>query len=255
MLPDLHLSPLVWLFTIAITCLAGFVKGVVGFAMPMVMVSGLGTALSPELALAAVILPTLISNVPQAFRNGLAASRDALLSHWRYVVVVSAFIVVSAQLVNILHPRTLYAAIGIPVTLFAIAELSGRRVRFQARHRRVMELGLGTVAGLIGGVSGIWGPPTVIYLTSLNTPKREQLQVQGIVFGFGSITLTSAHIGSGVLNAETVPFSAMLVVPALMGMAAGMYVSDRMDQERFRQATLVVLVVAGLNLIRRSAFG
>lgn len=255
MLPDLALPPLVWLFVIAITCLAGFVKGVVGFAMPMVMISGLGTTLPPELALAAVILPTLISNVPQAFRGGLAASRRALMHHWRYVVIVSVFIVASAQLVNILPARVLYAAIGVPVTLFAVAELSGRRVRFGPRHRRAMELGLGTIAGLIGGVSGIWGPPTVIYLTSLNTPKVEQLQVQGIVFGFGSITLTSAHIGSGVLNMETAPFSAMLVVPALMGMAAGMYVSDRMDQERFRQATLAVLVIAGLNLIRRSAFG
>ena len=32
-----------------------------------------------------------------------------------------------------------------------------------------------TFAGFVGGVSGIWGPPTVIYLTAVGTPKIEQL--------------------------------------------------------------------------------
>ena len=40
--------------------LAGTVKGAVGFAMPMVMISGLSSLMAPELALAALILPTLL---------------------------------------------------------------------------------------------------------------------------------------------------------------------------------------------------
>jgi uncharacterized membrane protein YfcA len=40
---------------VMIGLLAGFVKGAVGFAMPMIMVSGLGTLLSPELAIATLI--------------------------------------------------------------------------------------------------------------------------------------------------------------------------------------------------------
>ena len=43
----------------AITLMAGFVKGAVGFAMPMIMISGLGSFMAPELALAGLIVPTL----------------------------------------------------------------------------------------------------------------------------------------------------------------------------------------------------
>ena len=51
------------LIAIAVTLFAGFVKGAVGFAMPMIMVSAFSSFLPPETALAGLILPTLISNV------------------------------------------------------------------------------------------------------------------------------------------------------------------------------------------------
>ena len=41
----------------------------------------------------------------------------------------------------------------------------------------------------------------------------------------------------------------------MIGMRIGMGVSGRMDQNRFRQATLAVLVIAGLNLVRRGLMG
>ncbi|RAI03286.1 hypothetical protein DLJ53_01840 [Acuticoccus sediminis] len=253
-LPD-DLAPAIWLAVIAVTTLAGFVKGTVGFAMPMVMVSGIGSFLSPELALAALILPTLTANLAQAFRNGVAAALESVKAHWRYVGIVSLFILISAQLVSVLPAEALYLTIGICVAAFALYQLTGRPIVFSARHRNAISVGLGTVAGLIGGVSGIWGPPTVIYLASLDTEKTEQLRVQGIVYGIGAVVLTAAHIGSGVLDARTAPLSALLIIPAMTGLLLGMRVSARMDQRRFRLATMAVLVVAGLNLIRRGALG
>ncbi|ORE93488.1 hypothetical protein ATO13_12461 [Stappia sp. 22II-S9-Z10] len=252
---DLDLPASIWLAVLAITLLAGFVKGAVGFAMPMVMISGIGSLVAPELALAALILPTLIANTAQALRGGLDAAVAAARAHWPYVAIVAVFIVFSAQLVNLLPARVLFLAIGVPVTLFAVLQLGGRRIRLSGHHQTALSVGLGIVAGLIGGVSGVWGPPTVIYLTSLDTPKDEQLRVQGIVYGIGAVMLTLAHIGSGVLNAATLPLSALLVVPAMIGMRIGMGVSGRMDQNRFRQATLAVLVIAGLNLVRRGLMG
>ena len=92
----------------------------------------------------------------------------------------------------------------------------------------------------------------MLYLTALDTPKTEQVRVQGVIYGAGAVMLTLAHLRSGILTAETAVFSAVLCVPALIGMALGFAVHDRLDQARFRKFTLIVLVVAGLNLIRRA---
>ena len=56
------LEPQAFVAALAIALLAGFVKGVVGFAMPMIMVSGFAMFLPKELALAGLILPTLVTN-------------------------------------------------------------------------------------------------------------------------------------------------------------------------------------------------
>ena len=67
--------------------------------------------------------------------------------------------------------------------------------------------------------------------------------------------LVAAHVRSGVLNERTVWVSAALLLPILAGMAIGFRLQDRMDQALFRKATLVVLVVAGVNLIRKGLTG
>ena len=110
-------------------------------------------------------------------------------------------------------------------------------------------------AGFIGGLSGVWGPPVVAYLTALGTEKREQMRIQGVIYGLGAVALTAAHVGSGVLDARTAVFSATLIPSAVVGMWIGGRIQDRIDQTLFRKATLAVLLIAGLNLLRRAFFG
>lgn len=240
---------------VAIALLAGFVKGAVGFAMPMIMISGISSFASPSFALAALIVPTLLSNLWQALRQGPRAAFASVRAHWRYLVILLVMILITAQFVSVLPVQVFLLILGLPITLFAALQLIGWRPQIDARFRRVTEAGVAAVSGAIGGLSGVWGPPTVLYLTALGTPKGEQLRVQGVIYSTGAIMLTLAHLRSGVLNPETGAISALLAVPALLGMWLGFLVHDRLDQERFRKITLIVLTVAGLNLIRRAVFG
>ncbi|WP_101065618.1 sulfite exporter TauE/SafE family protein [Roseovarius salinarum] len=244
--------PGIWAIAVGVALLAGLVKGVVGFAMPMVLISGLGTVVSPELALAGLIMPTLVTNGWQALRQG---PRAALASIRRFRVFLLAGMVclaVSAQLFRILPEAALLVLIGVPVTAFALIQLAGVPMRLPGRPRPATEAAVGGFAGFVGGVSGVWGPPTVALLTALDTPKVEQMRVQGVIYGLGAVALMVAHLGSGVLRADTLPLSLALVLPALAGMAAGFAIQDRIDQRAFRRATLAVLLIAGLNLLRRA---
>ena len=251
MLDTLSLTPGLLIAALALAFLAGMVKGVTGFAMPMVLISGLGSFLPAELALAGLILPTLVTNLWQAARQGLRAAFLSAKRHWRYVTIALVCLAISAQVVTHLPQGTLFLVLGIPVTGFAALQLAGWRPSIDPENHRKAELGIGAFAGTLGGLSGIWGPPTVMYLTAMNTPKEEHVWVQGVVYGSGAIALFLAHLNSGVLNAEGLTLSAMLIVPGCLGLAVGFAILDRMDQERFRWAILIVLIVAGLNLIRR----
>ncbi|MEW9918438.1 sulfite exporter TauE/SafE family protein [Marimonas sp. MJW-29] len=246
-------SPVYLLLALGIAFCSGFVKGVVGFAMPLVLISGLTLFLAPELALAGLILPTLITNIMQALGQGPRAAWQSI-SQFRYFLIAGGItLVIAAQLVRVVPEEVLLFAIGVPALGYAALQLGG--VRFHlASQNRVLETAVGALAGVMGGFAGVWGPPTVMYLTALNTAKHDQMRVQGVIYGMGAVALVGAHVGSGVLRAETAPFSALLIPPAVLGMWVGGKVVNRIDQVVFRRATLIVLAVAGANLIRRSLF-
>ncbi len=229
----------------------GFAKGVIGFALPLIALSAMGSFLPYDVAVALLILPTLVSNVFQSLRNGLGAAWGSLRVYWRLNLILALSIGLSAQLVVALPDRLLFGTLGAAISGFGISQLAGWRPSFPAARRGAVEASVGLVGGFFGGIAGIWGPPVVMYLLAAGAPRVEMIRAQALSFLLGSLVLIAAHLRSGVLDGLTAPMSAWLVPPTLAAMFAGYLVQDRLDQERFRRVTLYVLVAAGLNLLRR----
>lgn len=251
----ISMGPILLAASIALGLFAGFIKGTVGFALPMIMISGLASFLPPEVALAGLIVPAVVANSWQALRNGPVAALQSVRAYWLFLVLMLVVIALSAQLVTRLPSWILFLILGVPVSFFALLQLIGWRPRVTQTNRRPIEAAAGLVAGFLGGISGVWGPPMVLYLTAMDTPKVDQMRIQGVVYAAGSIMLLLAHSQSGVLTPASLTFSTLLLIPVLIGMVIGYRLNAYLDQNRFRTITLFVLVVAGLNLIRRGLMG
>jgi uncharacterized membrane protein YfcA len=233
----------------------GFAKGVVGFALPLIALSITGSFVPYDVAVALLIVPTLVSNLFQALRHGVGPALGSLRRFWRLNLVLVVMIALSAQLVVAQPDRLLFGLLGVTVTAFGVSQLAGWQPRFAMAHRARVETGVALVGGFFGGLSGIWGPPLVMYLLAVGLPKAEMVRAQSLSFLLGSVVLLFAHLHSGVLNAVTLPASAWLVLPTMAAMLAGYRVHDRLDQAVFRKVTLAVLVLTGLNLLRRALAG
>ncbi|QDC11061.1 sulfite exporter TauE/SafE family protein [Oceanicola sp. D3] len=253
-LPEL-LTPGLVVFALSVTLLAGVVKGAVGFAMPLIMVSGMGILLDPKLVVAGIILPIVVSNALQVARCGWEEAKAALRDYRAYILIVCVMILLSAQLVTMISSQVMYLVLGIPVTLLCAIQLAGLKLVIPEERRPVASVVAGFLSGALGGLAGTWGPTTVLYLVAIETPKARQIVVQGVIYGLGSVMLLAGHMKSGIMNSETVWFSALMLLPALAGMWLGFKLQDRIDQATFRKATLAVLFIAGLNLIRRGVMG
>jgi uncharacterized membrane protein YfcA len=250
-IPDLARNALI--IAVLVTLFAGFVKGAVGFAMPLIMISLFSSFLSPDMALAGLVLPTLFSNISQAFRHGFRPAVAVSKTYWRILVTTVIFIPISAQFFWVIPHDLFLWMLGVPITLFALAQLSWRSLALPLQHRSRAEWVFGSIGGLYGGVSGIWGPPLIVYLLSIRASKMETVQVQGVVFLIGAVVLLAAHLQSGLLTNSALGFSALLVLPAIFGQAIGFRLQDRLDPVRFRRWTQVLLVITGLNLIRQAS--
>lgn len=249
------MPPSHWMLALGVALLAGVVKGAVGFALPLILISGLSSFLDPRLALAGILVPVVATNVWQVARQGWAPAKEAATTHWRYLVMVMVAIFATAQLVTMIPRTTFYLVLGIPVVALSILQLSGWRPLIPPGRRVAAEWGIGTISGVLGGLAGTWGPTTVLYLIAIATPKARQMVVQGVIYSAGSVMLVAAHLRSGILDAETLPLSVALLPAALVGMTIGFRLQDRMDPELFRRVTLAVLIVAGVNLIRKGLTG
>ena len=86
------------------------------------------------------------------------------------------------------------------------------------------------------------------------------VMIAGLAFAgmaCGEDSTTSPGIqqdASGLLDGETAPLSAGMVVPSLIGFTLGEAIRRRLDADRFRTVVLWMFLLMGLNLIRRSLF-
>ena len=232
---------------------AGIVKGVVGFALPMILMSSLAMFVPVHTALAALVLPTVVTNFQQAREHGFLDAISSLRKHKIFLSVMAVLILVSARLAPYLPQHSLLGILGLLVLLFSLFQISGIRLEINSSDINY-KAGFGALAGLAGGICGAFGPPTVAYLTALKTEKNEQMKVQAAIYGTGGILMFVGHTMSGIFNLSTAPFSALLVLPCIFGFWIGANVRNNLNTDFFRISTLIVLLLVGANLMRRAWF-
>ena len=241
-------------FSLIVGFAAGFIKGIVGFAMPMILLSGMTIIVPADAALAALILPTVFSNIQQANAQGFASALSSIGQFKMFLIVGALFLLLGAYLTPLIPSQLFLGIMGCLIVSFSLFQILGPKFQID-RGNRLATVFFASISGFFGGISGVWGPPTVAYLTALNTEKTEQIRVQGVIYGLGAALLLFGHLMSGIFSWETAPLSAFLVTPALLGVWLGTRIRDHFDQKTFRTATLFVLLIAGGNLIRRAWLG
>ncbi len=237
-----------------IMILAGFIKGTLGFGLPLVALSLLGNVIDIRLALALLTLPIVFSNFWLGVQGGNFGS--ALRRFWVVIVAVAIGIFLGSRVLVGLDSHVLMFVVGSSILVFTLADRfatsSGLIIRAHAERRWGAAVGI--IAGLIGGVSATYGPPLVMYLTALHLPKDIYIASIGVIWFFASIALLIAFSTVHILTPHTATLSALSVIPVLIGMTIGRRVRGFIPQLLFRRLTLIALVALAANLLRRAWF-
>ena len=243
---------LYWVMLIfLITVFAGIIKGIVGFAMPLIMITGLATFLPLEFAIIAMIIPTLLTNFQQAFRDGIKPVFIPLKRYWKYLFVTVVAILICSQLMPLLKNETLFLLMGIPIFCFTLLQIFRIKLYFFNQNQSLTEIFFGFFAGFFGGLTGTWGPPTVSFFLTQQIDRKLQLRSQGIIYLFGSIAFIVGHIHSNIFTLDAFFFSSILCIPAMFGVFIGNKFGSKLNNKTFQTVTQLLLLLASLNLITR----
>jgi uncharacterized membrane protein YfcA len=113
---------------------------------------------------------------------------------------------------------------------------------------------IGTIGGILAGLTGFFGPIVVPYLVALRLHKDEFVATVSLIYLCGSIALYISLWESRVLTQDEFVASLLASLPTLAGVGLGTWLRGRIRQEIFQKLLVVLLFVAGANLIRRALF-
>lgn len=191
-----------------------------------------------------------VSNAWQIYRAGDLAG--ALRRYWLLAACLMVFIGVTLALTADAPDRLLTGVLGGVIVAYVVLALTGWAPVIPDRLDRPAQIGVGVTAGVLGGLTSVWGPPMLIYLAARQTRKAEFIRATGFLIFLGSLPLVIGYILQGHLTRETGAVSVALLIPTFAGFWLGERLRGRMSEERFRLIVLWVFLLMGLNLLRRA---
>ena len=263
--------------------LAGAVKGLLGIGLPTLAVGLSAQFLDARVAVAHVVVPMLVANAWQVLRAGaaaaaaggegaaetvpiraplaatLAASLGLGVAVARRYAPLGATMLGAIGTVALLAPRVpatlVTLALGIVTSAFALVSLWRAPPPLPERLDAPAQVLTGAVAGVFGGLAGVWAPPVILYLGARGLDKERFVETVGVLLLGGSLVLLLGYVASGIVTAEVALVSLALIPPALAGFALGERGRRRLSGPRFRALVLGFFLVMGLNLVRRALSG
>ena len=109
-----------------------------------------------------------------------------------------------------------------------------------------VQIGMGTVSGLMGGLFGMQGPPAVLYFISCTDRKEEYMALTQWYFIVGNIAMTFDRAGNGFLTPAVARTWLMGVAAVLLGLLLGSKVYDRLSVSTLRKVVYIFIGVAGI---------
>lgn len=232
-----------WHLIAGVFLLAGWVKGVAGMGLPTVAMGLLGLWLTPAEAATLLALPSLVTNVQQAWGPDTATLLRRL---WPLLAAVTLGTWLSAGVLTGADPSLVRAGLGALLALYALLGLARRHWTMQARHEPWAGPLAGLATGLLSGATGVFVLPSLPYLTALQLPRELLIRSLGWCFGVATLALASALAWHGALPRAAIAPSLWALLPTAIGMWLGAWVRNRISAETFRRFFFTTLLVLGL---------
>lgn len=227
-----------------IALIGGLVRGTTGFGAAMVMTPALSVLIGPKTAVPVTLLLETFAALPML----PAATR---LAKWRVIAPISFAALLTVPLGGWLlayaQASLLKTLIALTVIVFSLSLLSG--FRYQGAQRTGTSLALGALSGAMLGATSIGAPPVILYLLSgpdTAPVTRANLTLYVVAISAAGLAML---VAGGLLVADTLRFAGWLALPFAGGVIVGSRVFARFSDLRFRQFTMVFMLLVAVGVL------
>ncbi|KKM10505.1 hypothetical protein SY88_12475 [Clostridiales bacterium PH28_bin88] len=241
-----------WMILVLVSITGGLSKGVTGLGLPLLVIPVLANFIGLKTAVLVMSIPATLTNI--LFISKYRQAWPELRQFWPFVLSGLVFVIIGVVLLAHIPQKVAALLLGAIALLYSAISLAGREITIPEGKMKVAAPLVGALAGLFQGITGLSGPMIVAYLSSLKNIDRplyfEALGVMFVVFG------TEQILGYAVNSLYTVTILKMgflASIPIFAGFYVGTRLQSRLDARKFRQLTLLLILVSGINLLYRNA--
>ncbi|OLC20375.1 MAG: hypothetical protein AUH33_03770 [Chloroflexi bacterium 13_1_40CM_68_21] len=229
--------------------IAGLAKGATAMGLPLIATPILASVFGPKQAVVIITIPIFVANTL------------LLLQSWRVfgylrslvplIVANAAGTALGALLLAGLDQRTFAILITLMVVLFLAR---GDRLVGDpgATRARMLTPAVGFVGGVMQGTTSISSPVIGSFFHALRLPPREYVITLASVFQLSSIVQLISYAALGLFTPDLFTLGVIACIPMLLALMAGIAIRGRLDQRRFRQIIVLLLVTSVANLLWRT---
>ena len=230
--------------------LAGMVKGVTGMGLPTVSMGLLGLVMAPAQAAALLVMPSIITNV---WQYATGPNRLAVAKRLAPMLLAIALATWSATgMITSGSADEAVTGLGLALIVYALMGLTRYRLKVPPRSEPWLGPLIGAATGVVTGGTGVFVIPAVPYLQAIGLDTEDLVQALGLSFTVSTLGLAAGLASHGALHVDAGGVSLLCTVPALVGMAAGRWLRQRVNAATFRTLFFAGLLILGAGLALRS---
>jgi uncharacterized membrane protein YfcA len=167
---------------------------------------------------------------------------------WPLTLGTTIGIPIGVILLNYINPVYLRFGVGVLLVLYTIYGLARPAFR-PMKIGAAADIGIGVTNGLVGGLTGLGGIVSTISCQWRGWTRDAQRAVFQPVL-FAAFVVISISMGiTGAFTTETLKLYGLGLPFMLAGIWSGFKLYGKIDDETFRKAVLVLLLLSGLSLI------
>lgn len=233
--------------------LAGTVKGVIGLGLPTISLALLTVLIGLPQAMALLLVPSFVTNLWQAVVGG--SGRIILQRLWLFLLMAMATVWLGAIALTRINLSLLSALLGALLVVYAAVSLGGIRLTINTRQETWAGPLMGSVNGILTGMTGSFVVPGVMYLQAIGLPRDALVQAMGMLFTASTLALALALQTNRLLTVELGQLSAVALLPAIIGMVFGQWIRKKLSERLFRQVFFLSILMLGCYIILSAVDG
>jgi uncharacterized membrane protein YfcA len=225
---------------------AAFIQGASGFAFALIASALWAWLIEPQVLAPTVVLTSLIGQLSSLVRLG-GKARFAHAGPFLVGGVLGTPL--GVMLLPLFDAASFRLAIGIVLIIYCALMLRrGGLPRITGGGRRA-DAGIGVMSGIMGGATGISGPPIVLWCAMRGWDKETQRATFQTFFVGILLVILGFQIAGGLVDARCLRLAAIAAVPIVVCSWLGGLAFDRLSQEGFQRLIMWLLLASGIALV------